>query len=112
MLTDLVSVSPLLPAPAEVLPTYLADDVLMVQTFLAGLANASVNTELAYRKELEGSIRSYFKIFTTTSQHVRSFRKYEERLSAVGIKLPESIRGKIQRYLQGGEKEPPVVPTV
>jgi uncharacterized protein len=64
-----------------------------------------LNADMAYRKELEGSIRSYFKIFTTTSQHVRSFRKYEERLSAVGIKLPESIRGKIQRYLQGGEKE-------
>ncbi|MDD5177586.1 MAG: site-specific integrase [Sterolibacterium sp.] len=52
MLTDLIPVPPLLPASSEVLPTYLADDALMVQTFLAGLANASVNTELAYRKEL------------------------------------------------------------
>ena len=69
-----------------------------------------LNQDMAYRTELEGSIRSYFKIFVTTSQHVRSFRKYEARLSAVGIKLPESIRGKIQRYLQGGEKEPPPVP--
>jgi hypothetical protein len=64
---------------------------------------------MAYRKELEGSIRSYFKIFATTSEHVHSFSKYEARLSAVGIKLPESIRGKIQRYLQGGGKEPPPV---
>ena len=69
-----------------------------------------LNQDMAYREELEGSIRSYFKIFVTTSQHVRSFRKYEARLSAVGIKLPESIRGKIQRYLQGGEKEPPSAP--
>jgi Icc-related predicted phosphoesterase len=69
-----------------------------------------LNADMAYRKELEGSIRSYFRIFTTTSEHVRSFRKYEERLSAVGIKLPESIRGKIQRYLQGGEKEPSPIP--
>jgi uncharacterized protein len=69
-----------------------------------------LNEDMAYRKELEGSIRSYFKIFVTTSQHVRSFRKYEERLSAVGIKLPESIRGKIRRYLQGGDEEPPTVP--
>jgi hypothetical protein len=69
-----------------------------------------LNEDMAYRKELEGSIRSYFKIFVTTSQHVRSFRKYEARLSAVGIKLPESIRGKIQRYLQGGDEESPAVP--
>jgi len=69
-----------------------------------------LNEDMAYRKELEGSIRSYFKIFMTTSQHVSSFHKYEARLSAVGIKLPESIRGKVQRYLQGGEKDPPPVP--
>jgi Icc-related predicted phosphoesterase len=69
-----------------------------------------LNEDMAYRKELEGSIRSYFKIFMTTSQHVRPFRKYEARLSAVGIKLPESIRGKIQRYLQGGDEDPPAGP--
>jgi hypothetical protein len=68
---------------------------------------ALLNQDTAYRKELEGSIRSYFRIFTSTSQHVRSFSKYEARLSAVGIKLPESIRGKVQRYLQGSDKEPP-----
>jgi hypothetical protein len=69
-----------------------------------------LNEDMAYRKELEGSIRSYFKIFVTTSQHIRSFRKYEARLSAVGIKLPESIRGKIRRYLQGGDEEPSTIP--
>jgi Icc-related predicted phosphoesterase len=61
-----------------------------------------LNQDMEYRSELEGSIRSYFKIFVTTSQHVRSFHKYEERLSAIGIKIPESIRGKIRQYLQEG----------
>lgn len=65
-----------------------------------------LNKDIAYRKELEGSIRSYFKIFLTTSEHIRSFHKYEARLRAVGIKLPESIRGKVQRYLQGDDDEP------
>lgn len=69
-----------------------------------------LNRDIAYRKELEGSIRSYFKIFVTTSEHVRSFSKYEARLRAVGIKLPESIRGKVRRYLQGGDGEPPSGP--
>ena len=65
-----------------------------------------LNKDIAYRKELEGSIRSYFKIFLTTSEHIRSFHKYEARLRSVGIKLPESIRGKVQRYLQGDDDEP------
>ena len=70
-----------------------------------------LNKDIAYRKELEGSIRSYFKIFLTTSEHIRSFHKYEARLRAVGIKLPESIRGKVQRYLQGADKEEtPAIP--
>jgi Icc-related predicted phosphoesterase len=69
-----------------------------------------LNADMAYRKELEGSIRSYFKIFMTTSEHVRSFHKYEERLSAVGIRLPDSIRRKVRLYLQGDEAEAPPVP--
>lgn len=64
-----------------------------------------LNADMAYRKEVEGSIRSYFRIFSTTSEHVHSFGKYEARLSAVGIKLPEAIRGKIRRYLQGDGKQ-------
>ena len=64
-----------------------------------------LNQDMEYRSELEGSIRSYFKIFVTTSQHVRSFHKYEERLSAIGIKIPDSIRGKIRQYLQEGKPE-------
>ncbi len=59
-----------------------------------------LNEDIEFRKELEGSVRSYFQIFATTSQHVRSFRKYEDRLGAVGIKLPASIRDKVRQYLQ------------
>jgi Icc-related predicted phosphoesterase len=59
-----------------------------------------LNRDIEFRKELEGSIRSYFKIFATTSRHVKSFDKYESRLKSIGIKLPESIRRKIQEYLQ------------
>ncbi len=66
-----------------------------------------LNRDMEYRQELEGSIRSYFKIFVTTSQHVRSFRKYEARLNEIGIKLPDSIRGKVRQYLQGIEEGSP-----
>jgi len=59
-----------------------------------------LNENIEFRKEMEGSIRSYFKIFVTTSQHLRSFDKYEARLKAIGIKLPQSIRDKIREYLQ------------
>jgi Icc-related predicted phosphoesterase len=59
-----------------------------------------LNQDMEYRQELEGSVRSYFRIFVTTSEHIRSFRKYEARLNAIGIKLPESIRGKIRQYLR------------
>jgi len=64
-----------------------------------------LNQDMDYRQELEGSIRSYFKIFVTTSQNVRSFGKYEARLNAIGIKLPEAIRGKVQQYLRGSEEK-------
>ncbi|MDP2840176.1 MAG: hypothetical protein Q8O11_08965, partial [Syntrophales bacterium] len=64
-----------------------------------------LNQDMDYRQELEGSIRSYFRIFVTTSQHVRSFHKYEERLNAIGIKLPESIRHKVRQYLEVAKEE-------
>jgi len=59
-----------------------------------------LNEDPGFRREMEGSIRSYFRIFATTSQHMRSFDKYESRLKSIGIKLPESIREKIRQYLQ------------
>lgn len=62
-----------------------------------------LNQDIEFRKELEGSIRSYFKIFVTTSKHVNSFKKYENRLKTIGIHLPDSIRDKIRMYLQQKE---------
>ena len=70
-----------------------------------GPVEALLNQDMDYRQELEGSIRSYFKIFATTSQNIRSFTKYEERLNAIGIKLPDSIRGKVQLYLQSSGEQ-------
>jgi Icc-related predicted phosphoesterase len=55
---------------------------------------------IGFRSEMEGSIRSYFKIFANTSQHTRSFKKYESRINAIGIKLPDAIRMKIKDYFQ------------
>ncbi len=63
-----------------------------------------LNEDIEFRREMEGSIRSYFKIFVTTSQHIRSFDKYEARLKVIGIKIPNYIREKIKLYLQGNEK--------
>ena len=62
-----------------------------------------LNEDIEFRREMEGSIRSYFRIFATTSQHMRSFDKYESRLKSIGIKLPESIREKITAILTGDE---------
>lgn len=62
-----------------------------------------LNRDVRFRKEMEGSIRSYFKIFVTTSTHIKSFDKYEARLKSIGIRIPEYIRKKIQEYLQGRE---------
>ncbi len=64
-----------------------------------------LNEDIEFRREMEGSIRSYFRIFATTSQHLRSFDKYESRLKSIGIKLPESIREKIREYLQVTHKD-------
>jgi Icc-related predicted phosphoesterase len=60
-----------------------------------------LNQDIAFRKEVEGSIRSYIQIFTNTSQHMRSLKKYEARLNAIGIKLPESVKRTIKQYLNG-----------
>lgn len=63
-----------------------------------------LNGDISFRKEMEGSIRSYFKIFAATTQHINSFDKYEARLNSIGIKIPIVIRKKIKDYLQGSEK--------
>jgi hypothetical protein len=59
-----------------------------------------LNQDMEFRTELEGSIRSYFRIFINTSQHTRSFKKYESRIREIGINLPESVRMKIKAYFQ------------
>nr|HOO90674.1 hypothetical protein [Syntrophales bacterium] len=64
-----------------------------------------LNKDMDFRMELEGSIQSYFKIFINTSQHTRSFDKYERRLNDIGIKLPESIRQKVIDYLNRDGQE-------
>ncbi len=60
-----------------------------------------LNQDILFRKELEGSVQSYLKIFSATTPHMMSFKKYESRLNAIGIRLPESIRRKIKLYLNG-----------
>ena len=69
-----------------------------------------LNQDMEYRAELEGSIRSYFRIFINTSQHTRSFKKYESRIRGIGINLPEAIRTKIKAYFQqdSDQKDCPV----
>jgi Icc-related predicted phosphoesterase len=64
-----------------------------------------LNENMEFRKEIEGSIQSFFKIFTNTSQHVQSFYKYELRLKSLGIKIPEAIREKIRSYFHISENE-------
>ncbi|PKN52648.1 MAG: hypothetical protein CVU55_05270 [Deltaproteobacteria bacterium HGW-Deltaproteobacteria-13] len=59
-----------------------------------------LNQDMEFRKEIEGSIRSYFQIFINTSQHTRSFKKYESRIKDIGIKLPETVRLKIKEYFE------------
>jgi len=59
-----------------------------------------LNQDMEYRSELEGSIRSYFRIFINTSEHTRSFKKYESRIKEIGINLPDSVRMKIKAYFQ------------
>jgi Icc-related predicted phosphoesterase len=60
-----------------------------------------LNQDILFRKELEGSVQSYLKIFSSTSPNMMSFKKYESRLTAIGVHLPESIRRKIKQYLNG-----------
>jgi hypothetical protein len=58
-----------------------------------------LNKDIMFRKEIEGSLQAFFKIIAATSRHIGSFMKYEGRLSALGIKLPNSIREKVKLYL-------------
>jgi len=55
---------------------------------------------MEFRTEIKGGIRFYFQIFTNTSQHIRSFKKYENRIKNIGIKTPETVRLKIKEYFE------------
>ncbi len=61
-----------------------------------------LNTRIEFRKELEGSVRSFFKIFMTTTSHSTSFDKYLTRIKSLGVKIPDGINAKIKKYLDGG----------
>ena len=67
--------------------------------FIAPLEDL-LNQDMEFRTEIEGSIRSYFQIFINTSQHTRSFKKYESRIKDIGIKIPETVRLKIKEYFE------------
>jgi Icc-related predicted phosphoesterase len=53
-----------------------------------------------FMQELDGSIRSYFRIFMTTAGRIRSFSTYESHLHAIGIRLPGAMRARIRSYLK------------
>lgn len=63
-----------------------------------------LNRDMEFRAELEGSIRTYLRIFINTSQHTRSFDKYENRIKSLGINMPESIKAIIKTYLYRNEE--------
>jgi Icc-related predicted phosphoesterase len=65
-----------------------------------------LNQDPEFRTEIEGSVRSYLRILINTSQHTRSFEKYEARLKSLGIKLPETIQSKIKTYLYRDDRSP------
>jgi uncharacterized protein len=63
-----------------------------------------LNRDMEFRAELEGSIRTYLRIFINTSQHTRSFDKYENRIKSLGINMPDSIKAIIKTYLYRNEE--------
>ena len=62
-----------------------------------------LNRNTEFRKEIEGSARSFLQIFMTTTSHSTSFDKYITRIKSLGVKIPERINEKIRLYLDGGE---------
>ncbi len=62
-----------------------------------------LNKNAEFRKEIEGSARSFLQIFMTTTSHSTSFDKYLTRIKSLGVKIPDLINEKIRLYLDGGE---------
>jgi len=61
-----------------------------------------LNRNPEFRKEIEGSARSFLKIFMTTTSHSASFDKYLTRIKSLGVNIPDAINEKIRVYLDGG----------
>ncbi len=59
-----------------------------------------LNRSGEFIRELEGSIRTYFRIFMTAAGHAHSLDGYESHLNAMGIRLPRAMRGRIRAYLE------------
>lgn len=64
-----------------------------------------LNQDMEFRKELEGSVRAYLRILANTSRHIHSFDKYQTRINSLGIKIPRSVKSKIEQYLQLQESD-------
>ena len=71
-----------------------------VRAALFAPAEELLSRDRDFRQELDGSIRSYFRIFMTTAGAVRSFSAYESHLQTIGIRLPGAMRGRIRAYLE------------
>jgi hypothetical protein len=55
-----------------------------------------------FREEVERGMAEHLRILGTTKDTVRSFDKYQARLKAIGIDIPEALARKINAYLQKG----------
>ncbi len=72
---------------------------LLVNEPLIAPVESLLAADEEFHREIEGSIASYFSILMNTVRHVRSFQKYESRLKAIGITIPEPISRKLKAYL-------------
>ncbi len=55
-----------------------------------------------FREEVERGMAEHLRILGTTKDTTRSFDKYQARLKAIGIDIPEALARKINAYLQKG----------
>ncbi len=59
-----------------------------------------LNTDMIFGRRWRGAPRATSRSSPTTSEHVRSLKKYESRLNDLGIKVPESVKRTIKQYLK------------
>ncbi len=60
---------------------------------------ASLNNNIEFKREMEGSIRAYILIFVNTFQNSHSFEEYEIQLLEQNIVIPDYIKTIIKEYL-------------